>query len=155
MPAGEKKKDLSDKTKVVNDNLNPVWNEDKEFAINQPKDTEGKIRFEVFDSDMVGSFTGGAGDPFLGFVEVDWPFWDKDADGPFRAPVSLKLKAKSEKSKASGHLDCDIVWCPAGSSPRLADKEKIPIARAFKEAPDVAMRSAATHSACSTLWIYF
>ena len=112
--------------------MNPVWNEEKTFPINQPLETVGKIRFEVFDSDMVGAVSGGIGDPTLGFIDVDWPFWDpKDTEGSFRAPVSLNLKSTAEKGKTTvtGQLKCDLVWCPAGSTPRVESKESIPIAQ--------------------------
>jgi hypothetical protein len=134
VPSGKKEPHTA-KTKYISDNLNPVWNEEKTFAINQRVDTVGKIRFEVFDSDVVGTVLGTIGDNTLGFIDVDWPFWDEDTDGSFRAPISLNLRSNDEKGKPTemGHLKCDLVWCPAGSmldetgrrTPRTPDDEPV------------------------------
>ena len=94
------------KTAVVPDELNPVWNEQKIFKISQPGPTDGAIRFEVFDSDNLA-------DESLGFVEVPWPFWETGADGPQRAPVSLRASSKNQlrkerkkKTEKTGTLRC-------------------------------------------------
>ena len=101
-------------------------------------------RFEVFDNgtDAFAHWQYGWYQT-LGFIDVDWPFWDpKDTDGACRAPVSLNLKSTAEESKTTvtGQLTCDLVWCPAGSTPRLQSKESIPIARKFEEDAARAMR---------------
>jgi hypothetical protein len=94
-------------TEVINESLNPAWNEQKEFAINQPQSTVGSIRFEVFDSDVLGNTP-------LGFIEVPWPFWRKGDDNVFcRKAVSLDLKSEEGQPEATGKLECDLEWRPA------------------------------------------
>ena len=100
------------KTAVVPDELNPVWNEQKIFKISQPGPTDGAIRFEVFDSD---NFV----DESLGFVEVPWPFWENSAGGAQRAPVCGPLKSAKEEATVdneehvTGWLLCNLLWVPS------------------------------------------
>jgi Ca2+-dependent lipid-binding protein len=100
-----------EETKVVNDTLDPEWNEQMEFAITQPRSIQGSIRVEVFDSDVSGSSS-------LGFIEVPWPFWKKGEDTfPCGKPVSQDLKSEADQPKASGKIDCDLEWRPFLAKP--------------------------------------
>merc|ERR1712224_703527 len=91
VPCGAKGEPHSEKTKHKDDDLNPKWNEEKKFEIDQPMDVKGTIIFEVLDSDM-----GGRAD-FLGKYDIEWPFWKGDSMSRRFKEVSAALQSDAKK----------------------------------------------------------
>jgi len=72
-------------TKVIDNNLNPVWNE--KFSVNVDEDTPSvNIELEVFDKDPVG------GDDPMGHLSVN-----VDGKFPFEAEQSVPLKPRKKE----------------------------------------------------------
>eukprot|EP01123_Difflugia_compressa_P001895 TRINITY_DN123_c1_g1_i1.p1 TRINITY_DN123_c1_g1~~TRINITY_DN123_c1_g1_i1.p1 ORF type:complete len:670 (-),score=159.35 TRINITY_DN123_c1_g1_i1:230-2239(-) len=100
---------LDIKTKIIEDNLNPIWNE--RFSVIMDEATAGvKLELEVFDQDNVGN------DEPLGFVELD-----VDSNFKFNADQDRDLKQrKSSDGDVKGKLFFKVEY-RKGQQVRLND----------------------------------
>eukprot|EP00039_Didymoeca_costata_P002921 m.63833 g.63833 ORF g.63833 m.63833 type:complete len:1818 (-) comp11607_c0_seq1:19-5472(-) len=84
------------RTRYINDNLNPVWNDDFEFIVN---DTRAKIQFTVLDKDVRKS-------EIIGIAEME-PFHELEPDMTVEKRLPLLLKGKDH-----GSITVRLEWKP-------------------------------------------
>ncbi|KAI9149756.1 Tricalbin-2 [Blastocladiella emersonii ATCC 22665] len=90
------------KTNVINNNLNPTWDEIKYVPIGDLKDAG--LRLEVFDYDK------SAKNKMLGFVEIDLASIDQAKGG--KLPVSTFNLTDNERRAGCGSITADISFYP-------------------------------------------
>jgi len=89
---GEKKK-----TKVIDDNLNPEWNETFEFPLKEALKGSQKIEVQVFDHEKVGSdrllgSTSITGTNIIKKVKIDSAFDLRAEDGTNQGKITLRIE---------------------------------------------------------------
>ncbi|CAE7562102.1 Mctp1 [Symbiodinium natans] len=79
------------KTKVVNNNRDPVWNHNAKISDMHDGDL---LFFEIFDHDVVGKHDS------LGFASIGWEELQEDGPLSFKLPLESSGKAKASKNSS-------------------------------------------------------